>query len=505
MSETKTSALEALHQQEAALASPTDYLSHGQGSVETEAVVATRPDGRPDVTDAAQQPESGIKVYLNTYDLLPPTRDSAKGLSSEVLTVIGMGLHHSGVEILGQEYSFGSDESGRNDPTTEGVYAVYPRTACGHFRAQIELGDAPPALTVDTLEDILVTLRPKWRASTYHILGHNCNNFTMALVQKIDELFPEGTPEDKKLMKKYPFWVNRAATSANVVMPAVLLRSIMDAVNPPAACAPDLVNFIDIPAFEGDYPPPLPPQTLPSTNRWAPPLQPTTPTTTVEVSQTPVVTTTDQQQPQWGPANTVPTQPTQPNRLGLGGLATIGDFAKKLVHSVAGTIRTSAIAHVDESDKKDYISSFEGVRADDLLSSYSCTVIHVNRPQKAKVFIAVDGVRIKGVHNLQLFIPYKDIHQYYYGAVIRPERADGNALPCFVPTEDPNAADCMLLILQIEDRGPGLRMIPLIDFTYLGGVVYANTAGRFVAKSRDVLKNAMAYFDFAYRAATTSE
>eukprot|EP00388_Colpodella_angusta_P042726 GDKK01057201.1.p1 GENE.GDKK01057201.1~~GDKK01057201.1.p1 ORF type:complete len:327 (-),score=13.11 GDKK01057201.1:145-1125(-) len=326
----------------------------------------------------------------------------------------------------------------------------------------------------------------------------------MALVQKIDELFPPGTPEDKKLMSKYPSWVNRAATSANVVMPAALLRSIMDAVNPPAACAPDLVNFIDIPAFEGDYPPPVPPQVLPSTNRWAPPLQPTTPTTTVEVSEAPVVNTADSQQPQWGSANTVPKEP-QPSKLSLGGLATIGGLAKKLVNSVAGTIRTSAIAHVDDTDRKDYISSFEGVRADDLLSAYSCTVIHVNRPQKAKVFIAIDGVRIKGAHNLQLFVPYSDIHQYCYGAVIRPERSDGNALPYFVPTEDPTTADCLLLVLPIEDRGPGLRMIPLIDFAYLGGVVYANTAGRFVAKSRDVLKNAMAYFDFAYRAAVNAE
>ena len=41
----------------------------------------------------------GTKVYLNVYDLSP---------ANDCLHPAGMGLHHSGVEISGVVYSFGS-------------------------------------------------------------------------------------------------------------------------------------------------------------------------------------------------------------------------------------------------------------------------------------------------------------------------------------------------------------------------------------------------------------
>ena len=53
------------------------------------------------------------KVLLNIYDLSP---------NNDYLFPIGMGLHHSGVEITGREYSYGSQG---------GIYDGPPKDAGG--------------------------------------------------------------------------------------------------------------------------------------------------------------------------------------------------------------------------------------------------------------------------------------------------------------------------------------------------------------------------------------
>ena len=65
----------------------------------------------------------GTKVVLNIYDLTP---------ANEYLYPVGFGLHHSGVEILGQEYSFAGG-GGIFDSTPKQV----PNAI---FRESIELG-----------------------------------------------------------------------------------------------------------------------------------------------------------------------------------------------------------------------------------------------------------------------------------------------------------------------------------------------------------------------------
>jgi len=65
----------------------------------------------------------GTKVILNVYDLSP---------ANDCLYSVGMGLHHSGVEILGREYSFASGG---------GIFDSSPKEAPGaQFREAIELG-----------------------------------------------------------------------------------------------------------------------------------------------------------------------------------------------------------------------------------------------------------------------------------------------------------------------------------------------------------------------------
>ena len=60
---------------------------------------------------------------MQRYDLSP---------ANEYLYTIGMGLHHSGVEILGREYSFASGG---------GIFDSSPKEAPGaQFREALELG-----------------------------------------------------------------------------------------------------------------------------------------------------------------------------------------------------------------------------------------------------------------------------------------------------------------------------------------------------------------------------
>jgi PPPDE putative peptidase domain len=65
----------------------------------------------------------GTKVLLNIYDLSP---------ANDALWMIGFGLHHSGVEISGTEYSFASGG---------GIFESTPKQASGaQFRVTVELG-----------------------------------------------------------------------------------------------------------------------------------------------------------------------------------------------------------------------------------------------------------------------------------------------------------------------------------------------------------------------------
>ena len=65
----------------------------------------------------------GTKVYLNVYDLSP---------ANDCLYPAGFGLNHSGVEVMGSEWSFASGG---------GIFESTPKEAPGaKFRESLELG-----------------------------------------------------------------------------------------------------------------------------------------------------------------------------------------------------------------------------------------------------------------------------------------------------------------------------------------------------------------------------
>jgi len=105
-------------------------------------------------------------VILNVYDLSP---------INDYLYAIGVGLHHSGVEILGKEYSFASGG---------GVFDSTPKEAPGaRFRESIELGsfDGGSAELSSAISD----LREEFGPDRYNLIKRNCNHFANALVWRL--------------------------------------------------------------------------------------------------------------------------------------------------------------------------------------------------------------------------------------------------------------------------------------------------------------------------------
>jgi len=108
----------------------------------------------------------GTKVFLNLYDLSP---------ANDFLYPIGFGLHHSGVEVLGSEYSFASNA---------GIFEASPKEAPGaKFREQLLIGimDGGQSELKKALDD----LRDLFGPNDYNIIKRNCNHFANALVGKL--------------------------------------------------------------------------------------------------------------------------------------------------------------------------------------------------------------------------------------------------------------------------------------------------------------------------------
>ena len=116
---------------------------------------------------------------MNIYDLAP---------ANDFLWPVGFGLHHSGIEILGTEYSFASGG---------GIFESSPKDAPGaRFRVSVELGayDGGQA----ELQKALSELRDDFGPDDYNLIRKNCNHFANALSYRL-------------LQRGIPAYVNRLA------------------------------------------------------------------------------------------------------------------------------------------------------------------------------------------------------------------------------------------------------------------------------------------------------
>jgi hypothetical protein len=120
---------------------------------------------------------------------------------------VGLGLHHSGLEIDGREYSYGSGGGG--------IFEGPPKEAPGaRFRGQIELGSFVGG--TKELNQALDDLRSSggFASNGYSLVKRNCNHFCNALSWRL-------------LRRPIPAYVNRLADIGNCcscLLPSKLLE-----------------------------------------------------------------------------------------------------------------------------------------------------------------------------------------------------------------------------------------------------------------------------------------
>ena len=104
----------------------------------------------------------GTVINLNVYDLSP--------LNETALSYLGVGIHHSGVEVSGTEYSFAGGAGIFEDQPKQAGGAIYTHT--------VKLGvyEGP----ISEVKSILSEMRDSFGANSYNILCQNCNHFAEA-------------------------------------------------------------------------------------------------------------------------------------------------------------------------------------------------------------------------------------------------------------------------------------------------------------------------------------
>jgi deubiquitinase DESI2 len=111
-----------------------------------------------------------VSVYVNIYDLSPA--------NELVLHSLGLGLYHSGIEVLGCEYTFAA---------SAGIFHHSPRDAGpqASFRSQLLIGtfEGGPAEVQTAIRALESSER--FGPDDYDILQNNCNTFANALCHQL--------------------------------------------------------------------------------------------------------------------------------------------------------------------------------------------------------------------------------------------------------------------------------------------------------------------------------
>lgn len=141
----------------------------------------------------------GTKVLLNIYDL-------ASGGSNSMLYAVGLGLHHSGVEIDGVEYSFAQGA---------GIFEQSPKDVPNAiFRESVYMGAIVEAPSSHVVRQAVSDLREEFHGDSYHLIRRNCNHFANAFCWAL-------------LRKTIPAHVNRLA-EIGVCCSCLLPRKLLE-------------------------------------------------------------------------------------------------------------------------------------------------------------------------------------------------------------------------------------------------------------------------------------
>merc|ERR1712083_575903 len=103
---------------------------------------------------------------LNLYDL----HDNVAHLNTVAMDVLGLGAAlHVGVEILGDEWSYGVQGVSVTSPKNHPAYS---------YRQTVQMGQSP--MPRKQIEDLLMSIQDEWTCDQYDIFTRNCNTFCEA-------------------------------------------------------------------------------------------------------------------------------------------------------------------------------------------------------------------------------------------------------------------------------------------------------------------------------------
>jgi len=159
-----------------------------------------------DESDSGQE-----QVVLHIYDVFSDDRVQAV---NDVFRAVGSGAFHAGVEVIGQEWSYGYT------PCHTGIVFCDPMGNTAHrYREAIVMGKTK--LSAEQVENLLEEMAKEWPGTDYDLLQHNCCHFCDAFCRRLG-------------VGPLPVWVtNLAVVGANLVAgvsgAATAVNEIVDA------------------------------------------------------------------------------------------------------------------------------------------------------------------------------------------------------------------------------------------------------------------------------------
>jgi hypothetical protein len=117
-------------------------------------------------------------VTVNVYDL------ASNDLNGALSSIIGGGLHHSGIQINNIEYAFGGGSG-----NSTGVWKQQPQRIPSNSSNVSANGKVPPTfsrshelgqvtMTKHQMQELFQTLSTEYPCSRYDLISCNCNHFT---------------------------------------------------------------------------------------------------------------------------------------------------------------------------------------------------------------------------------------------------------------------------------------------------------------------------------------
>ncbi|CAJ1449642.1 unnamed protein product [Effrenium voratum] len=134
--------------------------------------------------DYREDREAGEAVFLHLYDL----NGTFAHMNSVSLDLLGIGgALHVGVEVLGNEWSFGMQGVSITTPKQNQYYT---------FRQTVPMGRTK--LKRKEVESMILALKRRWSGAEYDLLDRNCGHFCNELCQALG-------------VGRMPCWVTRVA------------------------------------------------------------------------------------------------------------------------------------------------------------------------------------------------------------------------------------------------------------------------------------------------------